>query len=59
MKFNEVKFRSKVVPGDTLILRLDLVEPIRRGLVHMKGTAFVGERIVTEADFMAQVIKNK
>lgn len=59
MKFNEVKFRSKVVPGDTLILRLDLVEPIRRGLVHMKGTAFVGEKIVTEADFMAQVIKNK
>lgn len=59
MKFNEVKFRSKVVPGDTLILRLDLVEPIRRGLVHMKGTAFVGEKIVTEADFMAQVVKNK
>lgn len=59
MKFNEVKFRSKVVPGDTLLLRLDLVEPIRRGLVHMKGTAFVGEKIVTEADFMAQVVKNK
>lgn len=59
MKFNEVKFRSKVVPGDTLIFRLDLAEPIRRGLVHMKATAFVGERIVTEADFMAQVIKNK
>lgn len=59
MKFNEVKFRSKVVPGDTLILRLDLVEPIRRGLVHMKGTAFVGEKIVTEADFMAQIVKNK
>lgn len=59
MKFNEVKFRNKVVPGDTLILRLDLVEPIRRGLVHMRGTAFVGDKIVTEADFMAQVIKNK
>lgn len=59
LKFNEVKFRNKVVPGDTLIFRLDLMEPIRRGLVHMKAVAFVGERIVTEADFMAQIIKNK
>lgn len=59
MKISEAKFRGKVVPGDTLILRLDLAEPIRRGLVHMKATAFVGERIVTEADLLAQIIKNK
>jgi UDP-3-O-[3-hydroxymyristoyl] N-acetylglucosamine deacetylase/3-hydroxyacyl-[acyl-carrier-protein] dehydratase len=59
MRINEAKFRGKVVPGDTLILRLDLAEPIRRGLVHMKATAFVGERIVTEADLLAQIIKNK
>jgi UDP-3-O-[3-hydroxymyristoyl] N-acetylglucosamine deacetylase/3-hydroxyacyl-[acyl-carrier-protein] dehydratase len=59
IKITETKFRGKVVPGDTLIFRLDLAEPIRRGLVHMKGTAFVGEKIVTEADFMAQIIKNK
>lgn len=59
MKIDNVKFRSKVVPGDTLIFRLDLVEPIRRGLVHMKARAFVGEKIVTEAELMAQVIKNK
>ncbi len=59
MKIDNVKFRSKVVPGDTLIFRLDLIEPIRRGLVHMKARAFVGERIVTEAILMAQVIKNK
>ncbi len=59
LKFNEVKFRSKVVPGDTLIFRLELIEPIRRGLVHMKAYAFVGDRIVTEADFMAQIVKNK
>jgi len=59
IKIIETKFRGKVVPGDTLIFRLDLLEPIRRGLVHMKGTAFVGERIVTEVDFMAQIVKNK
>jgi UDP-3-O-[3-hydroxymyristoyl] N-acetylglucosamine deacetylase/3-hydroxyacyl-[acyl-carrier-protein] dehydratase len=59
IKFNEVKFRNKVVPGDTLIFRLELAEPIRRGLIHMNATAFVGEKIVTEADFMAQIVKNK
>lgn len=59
MKIDNVKFRQKVVPGDTLIFRLDLISEIRRGIVSMKGFAFVGERIVTEAEFMAQVIKNK
>jgi UDP-3-O-[3-hydroxymyristoyl] N-acetylglucosamine deacetylase / 3-hydroxyacyl-[acyl-carrier-protein] dehydratase len=59
LKIENVKFRHKVVPGDTLIFRLDLTSEIRRGIVSMKGYAFVGNKIVTEAEFMAQVIKNK
>ncbi len=59
MKFGEVKFRNKVVPGDTLIMKLELTEPIRRGIVKMKGTAYVGENIVVEAEMMAQVAKTK
>ncbi len=59
IKIDNVKFRSKVVPGDTLLFRLNLIEPIRRGLVHMRAIAFVGEKIVTEADLMAQIVKNK
>lgn len=59
MKIDNVKFRHKVVPGDTLIFRLDLTSPIHRNIVCMKGYAFVGDKIVTEAEFMAQVIKNK
>lgn len=59
MKIDGVKFRQKVVPGDTLILRLELIAPIRRGISTMKGYAFVGEKLVSEAEFMAQIIKNK
>lgn len=59
LKIDNVKFRQKVVPGDTLIFRLDLMDEIRRGIVSMKGYAFVGDRIVSEAEFMAQIIKNK
>ncbi|MEA4839513.1 MAG: bifunctional UDP-3-O-[3-hydroxymyristoyl] N-acetylglucosamine deacetylase/3-hydroxyacyl-ACP dehydratase [Bacteroidales bacterium] len=59
MKIDNVKFRHKVVPGDTLIFRLDLISEIRRGIVSMKGYAFVGDKIVSEAEFMAQIIKNK
>ena len=59
MKIDNVKFRQKVVPGDTLIFHLSLMTPIRRGCAVMKGYAFVGEHIVSEAEFMAQVIKNK
>ena len=58
-KMNDVRFRSKVVPGDTLIFSLQLLEPIRRGVVHMKCTAFVGDRITTEANLQAMIIKNK
>ncbi len=59
MKIDGVKFRQKVVPGDTLILRLELLAPIRRGISTMKGYIFVGDKLVCEAEFMAQIIKNK
>ena len=59
MKIDEVKFRQKVAPGDTLIFRLQLLAPIRRGISTMKGYVFVGEKVVCEAEFMAQIIKNR
>jgi len=57
LKFESVKFRHKVVPGDTLIFKLELASPLRRGICHMKGWAFVGDKIVTEAELMAQIVK--
>ncbi|MDR1382078.1 MAG: bifunctional UDP-3-O-[3-hydroxymyristoyl] N-acetylglucosamine deacetylase/3-hydroxyacyl-ACP dehydratase [Tannerella sp.] len=59
MKIDGVKFRQKVVPGDTLIFRLQLLAPMRRGISTMKGYVFIGEKVVCEAEFMAQIIKNK
>ena len=59
MKIDGVKFRGKVVPGDTLQFELRLVEPIRRGIVMMEAKAFVGDQLKTEALMMAQVIRNK
>ncbi len=59
MKIDNVKFRQKVVPGNTLLLHVSLMTEIRRGCAVVKGYAFVGEKIVTEAEFMAQIIKNK
>jgi UDP-3-O-[3-hydroxymyristoyl] N-acetylglucosamine deacetylase/3-hydroxyacyl-[acyl-carrier-protein] dehydratase len=59
LKIDQVKFRQKVVPGDTLILRLEMITPIRRNISTMKGYVFVGEKLVCEAEFMAQIIKNK
>ena len=59
LKIDNVKFRQKVVPGDTVIFHLEMTEPMRRGCAIMKGTAFVGGKIVTEAEFMAQIVKNK
>ena len=52
-----MKFRHKVVPGDTVVFYLELTSPIRRGIVNMKGKAYVGERVVTEAEMMAQIVK--
>ena len=57
MKIDNVRFRNKVIPGDTLIFRLDLLSPIRRGLCHMRGVATVGNKIVMEAEMLAQIIK--
>jgi len=57
MKIDNAKFKDKVLPGDTLIFRLDLIAPIRRGVCVMKGSAFVGDKIVAEAELMAQVAK--
>ncbi|MBR6283954.1 MAG: bifunctional UDP-3-O-[Muribaculaceae bacterium] len=59
LKIDNVKFRQKVVPGDTLVFHLQLLTPIRRGTAVMKGYAFVGEKVVSEAEFMAQIVKNK
>lgn len=59
LKIDNVKFRQKVVPGNTLLLNVSLMTEIRRGCAVVKGYAFVGEKIVAEAEFMAQIIKNK
>lgn len=57
VRIENAKFKQKVVPGDVLVFRMDLVEPIRRGMCHMKGAAFVGNKMVCEADMMAQIVK--
>ncbi|MBP3774608.1 MAG: bifunctional UDP-3-O-[3-hydroxymyristoyl] N-acetylglucosamine deacetylase/3-hydroxyacyl-ACP dehydratase [Bacteroidaceae bacterium] len=59
MKIDDVKFRQKVVPGDTLLFKVRLLAPIRHGISSMKGFIFVGEKVVSEATFTAQIIKNK
>ena len=59
VKINNVKFKRQVNPGDTLIFDLKLISPIRRGIVHMQGNAYVGNKLVTEAELMAQIIKTK
>lgn len=59
LKIDNVKFRQKVVPGDTLVFHLEMPEPMRRGCALMKGHAFVGGKIVAEAEFLAQIVKNK
>ncbi len=57
MKIDNVKFKQKVVPGDTLIFKLELLSPIRRGIAHMKGTAYVGDKVVAEGELLAQIAK--
>lgn len=59
MKIDNVKFRRKVVPGDTLIFKVKLLAPVRRGISSMGGLIFVGDNIVAEAEFTAQMVKNK
>lgn len=57
MKIENARFKDKVLPGDTVIFRCDLIAPIRRGICQMRGIAFVGEKIVMEAELMAQIVK--
>lgn len=59
LKIDKLKFKHKVVPGDTIILRMELIEPPRRGIVTMFGQAFVGNHLVMEGEMTAQVVKNK
>ena len=59
LRIDNVKFRHKVVPGDTIIFRVELTSEMRRGIATMRGLAFIGDKVVSEADFTAQIIKNK
>ena len=59
LKIDRVKFKRKVVPGDTIVFRLELLEPIRRGIANMFGQAFVGDNLVMEGELLAQIVKQK
>ena len=59
LKIDNVKFRQKVVPGDTLLFRVELLQAVRHGISSMKGYMFVGDMVVAEATFTAQIVKNK
>ena len=59
LRIDEVKFRQKVVPGDTLLFKVELLHPVRHGISSMKGYLFVGDQVVSEATFTAQIVKNK
>lgn len=57
LKMDNVKFKHKVRPGDTIILKMELMSPIRRGIVQMMGTAYVGDKIVSEGELTAQIVR--
>lgn len=57
MKIDHVKFKHPVVPGDTLVFKLDLITPIRRGICHMQAYAYANGKLVSEAELMAQIVK--
>ena len=59
LKIDKLKFKQKVVPGDTVILKMELADVMRRGIVTMFGQAFVGNKLVLEGEMTAQVVKNK
>jgi UDP-3-O-[3-hydroxymyristoyl] N-acetylglucosamine deacetylase/3-hydroxyacyl-[acyl-carrier-protein] dehydratase len=59
MKMDNVKFKQKVLPGDTLIFKAELISPIRRGICHMRSVGYANGRIVVEAELMAQIVKKK
>ncbi|WP_185859298.1 bifunctional UDP-3-O-[3-hydroxymyristoyl] N-acetylglucosamine deacetylase/3-hydroxyacyl-ACP dehydratase [Blattabacterium cuenoti] len=58
LKIDKVKFKHKIVPGDIIIFKVDLLEPMKRGIVHMKGKGYVNNKLVIEAEVMAKVVKN-
>jgi len=59
MKIDKVKFKRKVIPGDTIIFQLELMIPIRRGIVLMEGKGYVNGQLTVEAELMAQIVKEK
>lgn len=59
LKIDSIKFKNKVVPGDTLVIKMTLTEPIKRGLAITRGQGFVGDKLVIEGEFMAQLVKIK
>ncbi|HOM40728.1 MAG TPA: bifunctional UDP-3-O-[3-hydroxymyristoyl] N-acetylglucosamine deacetylase/3-hydroxyacyl-ACP dehydratase [Bacteroidales bacterium] len=59
LKIDKLKFKHKVVPGDTLVIKMELTEPVRRGIVSMYGRAYVGNTLVIEGEMIAQIIRNK
>lgn len=59
MKIDNVKFKQKVLPGDTLIFKCSLITPIRRGICHMQAYAFANGKLVAEAEMMAQIVKKQ
>ncbi|MBR4882655.1 MAG: 3-hydroxyacyl-ACP dehydratase FabZ, partial [Bacteroidales bacterium] len=58
-KIDNTKFKKKVVPGDVLVLKLTMTQPLRRSIAYMHGEAYVGDTLACESDLVAQVIKNK
>ena len=59
LKVDNCRFKAKVVPGDTMILKMVLLEPIRRGMCIMHGTVYVGNKLCAEGDFTAQIVRRK
>ncbi len=59
LRIDKVRFKRKIVPGDTIIFKLELIEPIRRGIAKMRGKAFVGGQVAAEGEMMAQIVLNK
>lgn len=59
IKIDNVKFKRPVKPGDTLVFKLDLITPIRRGICHMKGYAYANGQLASEGELMAQILKRK
>jgi UDP-3-O-[3-hydroxymyristoyl] N-acetylglucosamine deacetylase/3-hydroxyacyl-[acyl-carrier-protein] dehydratase len=59
LKIDNCKFKQKVLPGDTMILKMEFVSPIRRGICEMRGTVYVGGKVATEANLVAQLVKRK